>query len=48
MLTYDIAKRMVDAAVAYAQSKQVNMTITGKTSRGKPNVLYQSGHINRR
>ncbi len=46
MLTYDIAKRMVDAAVAYAQSKQVNMTIVVVDNYGIPIALARMDKAN--
>ncbi len=46
MLTYDIAKRMVDAAVAYAQSKQVNMTIVVVDNSGIPIALARMDKAN--
>ncbi len=46
MLSYDIAKRMVDASVAYAQSKKVNMTIVVVDISGTPVALARMDGAN--
>ena len=46
MLTYDIAKRMVDAAVAHAQSRNLTMTIVVVDSSGIPVALARMDGAN--
>ncbi len=46
MLTYDMAKRMVDAAVAHAQSKNLTMTIVVVDSSGIPVALARMDGAN--